>query len=314
MKPVVIGTRGSALALWQARHVAGWLREAHPDLEIVEKIIHSEGDLNPDVPIATVGNTGVFVKRLETALLGGDIDLAVHSLKDLPTEQPEGLTIAAVPVRHDPRDALVSTSGWTLTSLPRNATLGTGSPRRRCQLLHARADLDVLAVRGNVDTRVSKVRSGELDAVVLAVAGLERLEIADVKIEPLDPGSCLPAAGQGALGIEIRDGDARILDVVKVLDHPRSAIQVAAERACLRRLGGGCLAPATAFASTRGDRLLVEALVGDLDGGAILLEREEGLADSAERIGARLAERLLVAGAEPLLERARMAQEHDRPA
>ncbi len=314
MKPVVIGTRGSALALWQARHVAGLLREAHPKLEIVEKIIHSEGDLNPDVPIATVGNTGVFVKQLETALLGGDVDLAVHSLKDLPTEQPEGLTLAAIPVRHDPRDALVSATGWSLADLPTGAALGTGSPRRRCQLLHARGDIDVVAVRGNVDTRASKVRSGELDAVVLALAGLERLEIGNVEIVPLDPGVCLPAAGQGALGIEIREGDGRTQEVVQVLDHPRSAIQVTAERACLRRLGGGCLAPATAFAYTLGDRLAVEALVGDLEGRAILLEREEGPAEAAELIGARLAERLLVAGAEPLLERARRAQEHDRPA
>ena len=247
-------------------------------------------------------NRGVFVRRLERALLDGEIDLAVHSLKDMPTEQPEGLKIAAVLERHDPRDAILSTAGWGLAELPAGCVVGTGSPRRSCQLLHARPDLQIRPICGNVDTRVLKLQNGEYDALVLALAGIERLGIDSVPAHPLEIGECVPAVGQGALAIETREADSATNDLVATLNHERSAARVRAERAFLRRLGGGCLAPATAYAHIEEDRLHIEALVGSLDGRTLLIGRESGTLDGAETFSSRLAERLVVEGAESLLD------------
>jgi hydroxymethylbilane synthase len=255
--------------------------------------------------VVALGTVGVFVKRIEEALLADEIDLAVHSLKDMPTEQPEGLTIAAVPERHDARDALISVEGWKLDQVPSGTRVGTGSPRRRCQLLHFRPDLKVVPIRGNVDTRLTKLEKGEVGAVVLAVAGLERLGLDRLPMQPIAIDVCLPAVGQGALAVEIRADDPRSADLVASLNHAPSMARVEAERAFLRRLGGGCLAPATAYARITNDRLHVEAIVGDPDGRALLLERESGEVSDATEIGERLAKRLLVAGASRILSEAR---------
>jgi len=304
MSKLTLGTRGSALALWQADWVTDALARERPGVTIERRIIKTEGDIHQDVPIGP-GDVGVFVRRIESALLDGEIDFAVHSLKDLPTEQPDELTLAAIPKRHDPRDALLTVDGKVFAELPQGARIGTSSLRRRTQLLHARPDLEILPLRGNVDTRVRKLREGAFDALVLAVAGVERLGISEVKFHPLDCTLCVPAVGQGALGIEIRRSDETARDAVSVLDDGVTHIAVDAERAFLRELGGGCMAPATAYAVLEGDGIVLEAMVGSLDGGRVLNDREEGSASDGVAIGERLARRLLAAGADALLREAR---------
>jgi hydroxymethylbilane synthase len=275
-----IGTRGSALALWQANRVADLLREREPGLDVELKIIRTDGDAVTSVPISAVGGNGVFVRQIETALAAGEIDAAVHSLKDLPTDQPDGLVLAAFLERHDPRDVLLSKAGWSLREVPAGARIGTGSPRRRCQILHRRPDIDVVPIRGNVDTRV---------------------KIDRVPRVPLDPSVCLPAVGQGAVTVEVRDEDEATRTRVERIGHESTAWRACAERSFLRNLGGGCLAPATAFATTGDGRIQVEAVVGDQDGRVLIGERESGALEDAEAIGGRLAKRLLVAGAAALL-------------
>jgi hydroxymethylbilane synthase len=207
MRKLVLGTRGSALALWQARWVAARLRAAHPGLVVEERIVRTEGDEQQSSPLGR-GDVGVFVRRIEQQLVAGTIDLAVHSLKDLPSAQPAGLVVAAVPERHDPRDVVVTRDGSTLEQVRSGTVLGTGSPRRRTQLLHARPDLRTEPMRGNVDTRIRKLAEGRFGGIVLALAGLERLGIDRLPYRPIDPRVCLPAVGQGALAIEIRADDA----------------------------------------------------------------------------------------------------------
>jgi hydroxymethylbilane synthase len=307
MKPLRIGTRGSRLARWQSAHVAEAIAGLPDAPPTVEQVIRTEGDESAieGVPIESGGEVGVFVRRIERALLEGEIDLAVHSLKDLPTVQPDGLRIAAVTKRLDPRDALVSREGWTVDELPRGARVGTSSPRRRCQLLHRRPDIEVVPVRGNVDTRVGKVQEGGLDAVVLALAGLQRLELAELPVRPIEPQQCLPAVGQAALAIECRADDTPVVELLSQLDHPHSRACTTAERAFLRQLGAGCQAPAAAWAVSYGSDLQVTGLVGQLDGRGILCDREAGPPELSESVGMRLAERLLSAGARVILERSR---------
>jgi len=305
-----LGTRGSPLALWQARHVAQRLRELDPALTVEEHVITTEGDVQQHAPLAQ-GDRGVFVRRIEQALLAGSIDLAVHSLKDLPTTQPAGLVIGAVPERHDPRDAVVSADGATFEELAPGARVGTGSFRRRTQLLQARPELRFEPVRGNIDTRVRKMREGRFDAVILALAGLERLGITAAPFRPIPLELCLPAVGQGALAVECRSDDAALLRSLAQLDHTPSRRAVDAERAFLRRLGGGCLAPATGHARLDGATLRLRAAVGDADGRELLRDAEEGPATDAEAIGERLARRMLAAGAARLLEAARESEGAD---
>jgi hydroxymethylbilane synthase len=307
MRRLTIGTRGSALARWQADHVARELARVDPALALEQRILHTEGDEMQQSAAALPGPSavGVFVKRIEQALLAREIDLAVHSLKDMPTDQPAGLSIAAVLERDDPRDALVSAAGWTLDELPAAARVGTGSARRQSQLLHRRPDLRIVPIRGNIDTRVGRVERGELDAVVLALAGLARLRLERLPIRALDTASCLPAVGQGALAVEIRAEDQALAETLAALDHGPTRARVEAERAFLRHLGGGCLAPATAHAWIERGRLWVEAVVGDAAGRALLGDREQGEPASAASIGERLARRLLVAGAGRVLAEAR---------
>lgn len=301
-----IGTRASALALWQARHVASRLVAAHPDLDVEEVVIPTEGDRLPSaLPIGVGSGRGVFVKQIEEALLLGRIDLAVHSLKDLPTTEPPGLTIAAVPRRHDARDALLSIPGFEPEDLPAGTVLGTGSPRRRCQLLHARPDLRVAAVRGNVDTRVRKLLEGEFGALVLALAGIERLGITSVGVHPLPLSLCLPAVGQGALALETREEDRATRRLVEVLGDERTLRAVEAERAFLRRLGGGCLAPAAAYAEVEDGRIRIQAVVGDPDGRRLLRDETAGDLAQGGELAQALAVRLLEAGGEEILREAR---------
>jgi hydroxymethylbilane synthase len=312
VRQVVLGTRGSALALWQARHVAASIRRRHPEVEVVERIVKTEGDIQQTEPLGR-SDVGVFVRRLEQAMLAGEIDLAVHSLKDLPTSQPDGLVIAGVPPRHDPRDVLLSVDGHTFDALPAGTVIGTGSFRRRTMLLHARPDLRTEPVRGNVDTRIRKLADGEFGAIVLALAGLERLGLDRMPYRPIDVEVLLPAVGQGALGLETRSDDAATRELVAELDDAATHRAVDAERAFLHELGGGCLAPATAYAVVRDGRLELRAAVGDADGVELIRDDERGAAEESEEIGIRLARRMKDAGATRLLEESRAQDERSGP-
>lgn len=305
MTTLRLGTRGSALALWQSRHVAAGLRARWPQLAIEEVVLATDGDLSPTAPIAASEDRGVFVRRIEEALLDGKVDLAVHSLKDLPTTQPAGLVIAAVPPRHDPRDTLLTLEGLTFEELPAGARLATGSPRRRSQLLHARPDLRTVPVRGNVDTRVRKLSDKTFEGLVLALAGIERLGLRHVPARTLPIALCLPAVGQGALAIETRSADERVRELVAVLGDAASERAVCAERAFLRAIGGGCLAPATAYARIDAGRITIDAVVGDADGRTLLRDRSEGAEARADALAEGLAARMLAAGAGELLRSAR---------
>jgi len=297
---VVIGSRASRLALWQANWVRDRLGEAGIDARI--EVIRTSGDRIVDRPLTSLGGKGIVVKEIEEALLEGSIDLAVHSLKDLPTAQPHGLRIACVPRREDPRDVLVAAGRTALGELPAGAVLGTGSPRRVCQIRAVRPDLAIRDLRGNVDTRIARLKRGDYDAVVLALAGLRRLG-ADVEGTVLDFDQMIPAVGQGALAIETRDDAAGLTRPLQALHDEASAAAVAAERAFLRGLGGGCQAPIAAIGEVRGDRLFLRGLVGDAGTGAVLHDRAEGGASDAEGIGARLAQALLGRGAGDLVRR-----------
>jgi hydroxymethylbilane synthase len=302
-----LGSRGSPLALWQARHIADRLRATWLGLSVDITIIKTEGDQRTDIPLTASFGNGVFVKEIEEALLHGTIDLAVHSLKDLPTETPDGLALGAIPVRHDARDALVCRSARRVFDLSQQALVATGSPRRRCQLLCARPDLRFTLVRGNVDTRLRKLDEGSCDALILAVAGIERLGLTQVPYAPIPLSLCLPAPGQGALAIETRADDRETLRHVRPLDDPTTASCVAAERGFLAALGAGCLAPAGAFATIAGDTLVLDAMVGYPDGRLQKRERIEGAPDDAIALGVALARRLLDAGGDAILREVRHA-------
>ncbi|HNT87235.1 MAG TPA: hydroxymethylbilane synthase, partial [Candidatus Hydrogenedentes bacterium] len=303
MDRVVIGTRGSLLARTQSDWVAAQLRAQWPDFEVVIEHIATRGDKIRDVPLAQVGGKGLFTKEIEVALLDGRVDLAVHSLKDLPTELPEGLALGAVPVREDPRDALVSKGRATLDALPSRARVGTSSLRRRLQLITRRPDLEVVDLRGNVPTRLRRVSEGDLDAAVLAAAGLRRLGQSAIIAQALPPEVMLPAAGQGALGIEIRADDERIMALLGFLQDSAAAAEVAAERALLAALGGGCQTPVGALGRVEGDLLRLYAGICDPDGGRVLRTEIEGRIEDAGTLGRRAAEVLLRMGAAEFVHR-----------
>jgi hydroxymethylbilane synthase len=292
---VIVGTRGSALALAQTQEVLKQLKACHPTVDFVTKVIKTSGDRGQ------IREIGAFVKELEEALQRGEIDLAVHSLKDLPTQLSEGLVIAAVPERADPRDVLISRDGLTLKALPQGARMGTGSPRRIAQLLALRSDLEIVPIRGNVDTRLRKLEAGEVDALVLAAAGLERLGRADHIVEVLSPEVMLPAVGQGALALEVRADDEFALELLQPFDHPETRAAVTAERAFLGALGGGCRVPIAAYGRIESKQLVLDGLVASPDGRKVLKDRLSGSPDEAEMLGRELAERLLAAGAAELL-------------
>jgi hydroxymethylbilane synthase len=289
----VIASRGSQLALWQARWVATQLSAAGQECRI--EIIKTTGDKITDVPLAKVGTKGLFTKEIEEALLDGRAHLAVHSLKDLPTELPEGLVLAAIPEREDPRDAMV---GRTLANLPMGAKVGTSSLRRASQLRQLRPDLQVESIRGNLDTRLRKLDEGQYDAILLAAAGLKRLGWGDRIAEILSPEQMCPAVGQGALAIEARTG----FEGVAMLDHADTRTAVFAERAVLGALGGGCQVPIGAYATVSEDRVHILAIVAAPDGTEVIRAEAEGPAAEASLIGASLAAELLTRGARQILE------------
>ncbi len=296
-----IGTRGSALALWQAEWVKAQLLAAHEELAVELLVIKTTGDKILDVPLAKVGGKGLFVKEIEEALLDGKADLAVHSVKDMPAELPEGLHLAVMPPREDPRDALISRNGAGLEALPHGARVGTSSLRRAAQLLHLRPDLRIETLRGNVDTRLRKLESEGFDAIVLAAAGLKRLELNHVVSEYLEPERMLPAVGQGALGIETRTGDAFTNEVVASLAHPQTMTIVRAERAFLKRLEGGCQVPIGAHATMEGETLILTGMVADLEGVRLIRKELRGDAQQPEVVGERLAEVILESGGAEIL-------------
>lgn len=305
-----IGSRGSKLALWQAEWVRGRLEAASPGTAVRVEVIKTEGDARRDVPLSAIGGRGVFTKEIEQALLEGRVDIAVHSLKDLPTTTPEGLLLAATPEREDARDALVLRTGFTpevagaggaLALLPRGARVGTSSPRRLAQLKIRRPDLEVLDLRGNVDTRLRKLDAGWYEAVVLASAGLRRLGLEARISAHLTAEEMLPAVGQGALGVETRSDDAETRALVSVLDHAPTRAACTAERALLRALGGGCQLPIAAHAVARGGRLKLAALVAEPSGRGFVSDSVEGETSEAEQLGARLSEILIAGGAMSLL-------------
>jgi hydroxymethylbilane synthase len=302
LRALRIGTRGSALALWQARSIARALRESTGiEPEIV--IIKTSGDKFQQTSFSQIGTKGVFIKELEDALLEERIDLAVHSMKDVPTEMPEGLTIAAIGKREDVRDALLSANGATLASMPQGARVGTSSLRRQSQLLLARRDLRILELRGNVDTRIEKLKRGDYDAIVLAKAGLDRLGLSTNISEVLPPEVSLPAAGQGAIGIEARAGDAVTLRVLTTLDDAETRSAVTAERSALAGLGGGCQVPIGAWGRVENGKLLLDVAVLSANGTQRMWEKDSGLPAEAEAIGKRVAQKLREGGAAALLER-----------
>lgn len=295
-KTLIIGTRSSRLALWQAGYIARRLREKHPSLIVEEKRMTTKGDRILDAPLAKIGGKGLFTKELETAMLAGEIDIAAHSLKDMPTEVPEGLVITAITERYDPGDAVVSPRYQTLAALPPGARVGTSSLRRRAQLLAARPDLTLFDLRGNVNTRLEKLDAGEYDAVILAVAGLKRLGFGDRITEVLPRALCLPAVGQGALAIEARRGDHEVRNLVDFLRDEAMTDCAAAERAFLETVEGGCQVPVGVYAAVDGDQLSVEAVIASLDGRQRFRDTRTGPRREAKELGRELANVLLDAG------------------
>ncbi len=301
-RKVVIGTRGSKLALWQAEWIRSQLMELHSGLEVELMKIKTTGDKIQDVPLAMVGGKGLFVKEIEEAMLRGEIDLAVHSMKDVPTILPESLYISAITKREDPRDAFISNKYTSLGDMPGGATLGTSSLRRSCQIKALRPDIEIISLRGNLDTRLRKLDEGEFDAIILAAAGVRRLGFDDRIAEALDPEVSLPAIAQGAVGIECRRDDEATNALVAPLRHEESTICVEAERATLARLEGGCQVPIAAHAVLAGDTLVMDGLVGNLTGEVILRAHRKGAPADAHAIGVALAEELLDAGAKEILD------------
>lgn len=304
-----IATRGSELALWQANAVRDAIRTAHPAIDVELEVIRTKGDRVLDVPLARIGDRGLFTKEVDEALLDGRAHIAVHSLKDVPTVVPDGLAIVAIGEREDPGDVLLAgrTEIRTLDDLESGARIGTSSLRRRAQLRHLRPDLETVDLRGNLNTRVARLDRGDYDAIILAAAGVHRLGWRDRITLHLPVESWLPAVGQGALGIMAAAADDRIPAILAPLNHAKTATCVQAERAFLRMLEGGCQVPIGALATISDDRLTIDGFVSDLDGKTVLREQITGDVEEPARIGEELAERLLERGAGEVLEEIRRA-------
>ena len=296
-----IATRKSALALWQAEYVKARLESIHPQLVVELLPLTSRGDIILDVPLAKVGGKGLFVKELETALLDDKADIAVHSMKDVPMAFPDGLGLSVICEREDPRDAFVSNKFKHLDDLPHGAVVGTSSLRRQCQLLALRPDIEIRFLRGNVNTRLAKLDAGQYDAIILASAGLIRLKMADRISQYIAPEICLPAGGQGAVGIECRNSDSDTHALLAPLNHDLTATAVTAERAMNRRLEGGCQVPIACYAIHQNNGLWLRGLVGEPDGTKILSDEINGAVVDAEQMGVTLADSLLKAGAGRIL-------------
>jgi len=297
-----IATRKSQLALWQAEYVRDVLLQYQPDLNVELVKMTTQGDKILDTPLAKVGGKGLFVKELEAGLLSGDADIAVHSMKDVPVELPEGLHLSVICPREDPRDAFVSKNYMSFESLPKGARLGTSSLRRQCQLAAQRPDLNIIDLRGNVNTRLQKLDAGDYDAIILAAAGLKRLGMQDRITETLSPEISLPAIGQGAVGIECRVDDDWVNELLAPLNDRDTAIRVRAERALNHRLQGGCQVPIAGYAELSHGVILLRGLVGTVDGSKIIHGEIAGQPEDAEYLGRVLAEDLLSRGADKILE------------
>ena len=301
-KTLKIATRQSPLALWQANYVKDRLQQLYPDLTIELVPMVTKGDVILDSPLAKIGGKGLFVKELENALLTQEADIAVHSMKDVPMQFPEGLGLAVICQREDPRDAFVSHSYRTFAELPQGAVVGTSSLRRQCQLKALRPDLDIRSLRGNVGTRLSKLDNGDYDAIILASAGLIRLGLADRIASFIDVEQSLPAAGQGAVGIECRTDDVQVHTLLAPLADAETTYCVRAERAMNNHLQGGCQVPIGGYAVLQQGQLYLRALVGDIDGSRIIRAEGKNAVENAEVLGVQIAEQLLAQGADKILQ------------
>lgn len=298
---LIIGTRQSLLALWQSNHIASLLRKQYPDSQVTLKKIVTKGDRILDVPLAQIGGKGLFTKEIETELLDGTVDLAVHSLKDMPTVLPEGLCLTAITTRANVGDAFVSNKYASFSELPQGAVLGTSSLRRKAQLLAVRPDLKIVDLRGNVDTRLRKLDEGQMDAIILAAAGLERLGHADRIREIIPTTVCLPAVGQGALAIECRSDNKEVRDMLAFLNDLPTKQATDAERAFLGLIEGGCQVPIGVHAEVENDNVKIEAVIASLDGSKVLRNNITGPAVNAADLGRKLGQQMLAEGGEQIL-------------
>jgi hydroxymethylbilane synthase len=298
-----IGTRGSKLALVQSEWVKREVEARHPEVRVELVKIKTKGDKIVDAPLSKVGGKGLFVKEIEEALLKRDVDLAVHSMKDVPAELQKGLKLSVYPKREDPRDAFVSSRFRTVQDLPKGASVGTSSLRRSAQLLHMRPDLHIVPLRGNVDTRLRKLDNGELHAIVLAAAGLNRLGLAERITAVLEPEIVLPAIGQGILGLEVREDDGKTRDLISFLNDPETELAARTERAFLKELEGGCQVPLAGYARVEEGCVVLDGMVAELDGSVILRQKQSGGKDKPEDLGVALARQLKAAGADRILEK-----------
>lgn len=298
---LTIGTRQSLLALWQSNHIAALLREKYPECEVVLKKIVTKGDRILDVPLAQIGGKGLFTKEIETELADGTIDLAVHSLKDMPTVLPDGLCLTAITERANVGDAFVSNKYASFEELPLGAVIGTSSLRRKAQLLAARPDLQIMDLRGNVDTRLRKLDEGLYDAIILAAAGLERLGHGNRITALIPPDVCLPAVGQGALAIEARTADDEVRSMLEFLNDLPTKQSTDAERAFLGLLEGGCQVPIGVHADVAGEQIKIEAIIAALDGSTVLRDTITGKAEDAVALGQQLGKKMLAAGGQEIL-------------
>jgi len=296
-----IGSRGSRLALWQADFIKGIIRAEFPNLKIEISVIRTTGDKIADSPLSRIGGKEMFVKEIEEALLRDEIDIAVHSMKDMPTALPKGLKIGAVAERHDPRDVLVSKDHIKFYELPKKATIGTGSIRRQAQLLCLRSDLRILPIRGNVDTRLKKLRNEGFDGIVLALAGLKRMGLESEVTEAFSAEVLVPAPGQGIVAIECREDDKEINEILLQINHRESEIVASAERSFLERLGGSCQVPVGCYAESKEGRIRILGLIASPDGGEVIRDEIKGSLDDHKSLGKELAERILEKGGERIL-------------
>lgn len=305
-KKVIVGSRDSVLAMWQTKFVVDQLMKVTDQYEFEIVSLKTKGDKILDVSLAKIGDKGLFTKELEVGLLQGEIDFAVHSMKDMPTVLPEGLQISSLLKRHNPADVLISEKYDSFAALPQGAKVGTSSLRRKAQLLHARPDLDIHDVRGNLQTRMRKMREENFDGIILAAAGVERLEWHDQITEELSYDICLPAVSQGVIGVETRVDDPEIIALVQLINDAQTASCVAAERALLKSLEGGCQIPIGAYAQLESDTVVLQGLVGSLDGKTIIRDEISGPVAQSEQLGQQLAQRLSEQGGQAILEEIRM--------
>lgn len=302
MRKLRLGTRGSQLALWQAEFVAREIKNQRPELEIETIIIKTKGDKILDVALSKIGDKGLFTREIENSLLAGEIDLAVHSMKDLPSFLTTGLSLGAVLKRVNPRDVLISSRGYTTATLPHNGLVGTSSLRRIAQLKNLRPDIRISDLRGNVETRIRKMNEHHLDAIILAYAGVERLGLSHVISEVISTESVLPAVGQGAIAVEIRKDDRDTADIVALINHIPTYITTESERAFLSYLEGGCQVPIACLAQISNGEIILEGLIASIDGKTVLRDRASGRLDQPETVGQQLAQNLLDRGGQKILQ------------